>query len=244
MMSCSQDRRVVVAAAIAASLLMLAFGLTYRVLEAQMLTPTSNSPLDPDALEGFPMQIGGWTGQDVPINDAIVRRTGTDAHISRRYSRGKGWDSVSLYVACGAKARVLMPHRPEICYVRAGWTLVDRHSMELLPDDRMELPCSVFEFTQGGLNTRKLILLNYFVVDGQYCGDVSLLRSKAWRGSGTIDYVVQVQIVASSETATADSAIRLVCAFAVDSASSVARLFDGLEEDRILGEVRGQAKEK
>lgn len=223
-------RRSVTAAAAAASILMLVFGLTYRVVAARLADPVTTTPIDPAMVQRFPVQIGEWTGQDVPIDEATVRATDTDAHINRRYSRRGSLESVNLYVACGVKARDLMPHRPEVCYTGNGWTLTGRRSVELSLSDSTKLPCNVMQFSRGGLNTQKVLVLDYYIVDGQYCSDVSLLRSKAWRGSGTVTYVAQVQVVTSiTATATADSATRLVSAFAVDSVTSIARLFENAE---------------
>ena len=167
------------------------------------------------------------------MDEAVVRATDTDAHINRRYSRHNASESIWLYVACGIRARDLMPHRPEVCYTGAGWTLTDRRSMELPLSDGMKLPCNVLEFSRGALNTEKVVVLDYYIVDGQYCRDVSLLRSKVWRGSGAVGYVAQVQIVVSiTANLTADSAARIVCAFAAESASSISRLFKDAEEDQ------------
>ena len=70
-------------------------------------------------------------------------------------------------------------------------------------------------------------------MDGQYCHDVSRLRSKAWRGSGTVRYVAQVQIVSSiTAGVTADSVARIVQAFAAESAPLISGLFDSIEEDQ------------
>jgi len=224
------NRRPVIVAAVAASLLILVYGLGYRVLAARLAAPVNTPSIRPAALERFPLQIGGWTGREVPMDEAIVRATDTDAHISRRYSRHNGLESISFYVACGVRARDLMTHRPEVCYTGNGWTLTDRRSIDLPLSDGMTLPCDVFQFSRGALNTEKIIVLDYYIVDGQYCRDVSLLRSKAWRGSGTVDYVAQVQIVTSITAAlTADSAERIISDFAVESALPIARLFENTE---------------
>jgi EpsI family protein len=226
-------RRSVAVAAIAASFLMLIFGLGYHVLAARLEAPVNTITIPPAALERFPLQIGDWIGQDVPMDEAVIRATDTDALINRRYSRRNGQESVSLYVAYGVRARELMPHRPEVCYPGSGWTRTDRRSMELSLRDGMQLPCRILQFSRGTLNTEKVLVLNYYIVDGQYCGDVSLLRSKAWRGSGTVRYAVQVQIVASvTDNMIADSAARMVCDFAVESASSIFRLFESAEESQ------------
>lgn len=244
MTSDNANRRRIAVAAIAASFLMLIFGLTYRVLVARLVVFENKTPIDPVALERFPLQIGGWTGQDIPVDEAIVDATGTDAHISRRYSRNGDLESVSLYVACGVNAYKVLSHRPPGCYIAAGLSLVDSRSMELLLDDGMKLPCSIFQFFQDGLDTKKVTVLHYSIADGQYFGDVSVSLLQASRGIRAVGYVAQVQIVASTESLTADSATRLVSSFAVDSALSIARLFEALEEDRSSSEFHESLKGK
>lgn len=238
------NRRRVVIATMAACFLMFIFGLTHRALVARLVVFENKTPIDPAALERLPLQIGGWTGQDVPVDEAIVDATGTDAHISRRYLRSGGLESVSLYVACGVNAYDMLCHRPPSCYIRAGLLLVDRRSMELLLDDGIKLPCSIFQFFHGGLDTKKVTVLYYLIADGQYFGDASVSLRQAGRGIHAVGYVAKVQIVASTESLTADSATRLVSAFAVDSALSIAQLFEALEEDRSSGEFHELLKEK
>jgi len=224
--------RWVVVAATMASLLMLLSGSGYRILAARLAAPVTTTPIALEDLERFPSQIGGWTGQDVPLDEAVVRATDTDAHISRRFSRSDSGASVYLYVACGVKARDLMPHRPEVCYAGNGWTLVNRRSTEIPLSDGSKLPCSLLRFSKGSLSTQEVMILDYYIVDGQYCADVSLLRSRAWRGSGTVQYVAQVEIVTTlAATPSADSAERLVCTFAAESALSITALFGHRQGD-------------
>lgn len=228
----SHYRQSVIVATVAASFLMLVFGIGYRVLAARLAAPVNTAPINPAVVEQFPMQIGSWTGQEVPMDEAIVRATDTDAHLNRRYSRHGGVESVVLYVACGVKARDLMPHRPEVCYTGAGWTLMDRRSLDLPLNDGTELPCNVMQFARGAFNAEKVMVLDYYIVDGQFCRDVSLLRSKAWLGYGAVGYVAQVQIVVPvTTTQTADSAQRIVSDFASASASLIAGLFEGAERN-------------
>ena len=233
------NRKLVIVSAVVAGFLMLVSTAAYRVLAARLEAPVNTTPISPAALERLPLQIGDWMGREVPLDEAIVRATDTDAHINRSYSRNNASQYISLYIAAGVKARDLMPHRPEVCYTGAGWTLIDKRSMELPLSDGMELPCMALQFSRGTLNTKKTVLLNYYIVDGQYCRDISRLRSKAWRGSGTVRYIAQVQIIASTTVnLNADSATRLVCDFAAESASSISRLFESAEEDRHSDKTR------
>jgi EpsI family protein len=231
------NRRPALAAAVAASGLMLVFGLAYRVVAARLESPADTTPISPAALMRFPLQFDDWTGEEVPMDAAIVRVTDTDAHLNRRYARRGGPETVSFYIASGVKARDLMPHRPEVCYTGAGWTLTDRRSVELSLSDSAKLPCNIMQFSRGVLNTQKVVVLDYYLVDGEHCADVSLLRSKAWYGQGTVRYVAQVQIV-TAVTAILDveAAVKTVRGFAVESAAPTASLFDNLQTNRGEGE--------
>ena len=220
------NRSVIVAAA-TATFIMFVFGAAHRALTNQLTNPAGVSSMSPDALEKLPLQIGDWTGQEVPLDEAIIEATDTDAHISRRYSRHNASEHVLLYIAAGKRARDLMPHRPEVCYTGAGWTRVSSNSTELFTEDGMELPCSVFQFSKGALNTKNVKILDYYIVDGQLCRDISLMRSKIWRGSGTIEYVAQVQIITDIiRDRTADSAVKIVSDFACESAKSIFQVLE------------------
>jgi len=233
------------AAAVAASLLMLIFGTTYRVVDARLETPVKTPPISQAALDRFPSQIGEWEGQDVAMDEATIRQTDTDARINRQYSRRSGLGAISFYVASGVKARDLMPHHPEVCYIGAGWTLVSRRATELPLTDGTALPCNILQFSRGALGAQRIIVLDYYIVDGQRCPDVSRLRSKAWHGSGAVRYVAQVQITTGvAETQPANVAEMLICGFAADSASSVAGLFQDIGEILDQDESREPLKEK
>ena len=219
-------------AACVASILMLAHTVSYRALAMKLEAPVTSSPLDPNMTRAFPMQIGEWGGEELPIDEDIRKRTDAEGHINRRYVRRGGLETVSFYLACGVRARDLMPHRPEVCYVGNGWTRTGRHSLELPLGDNMTLPCNLIQFARGALSTEKSVVLHYYIVDGEYSPDVSLLRSRAWRGSGTVGYVAQVQIVSSvARTQRADDATRLVSDFATESAPSIRDLFASIENN-------------
>jgi len=220
-----------VAAALVASLLILFLGVTYRVIAARLGISWGATPLDPQTLEKFPMQIGDWTGREVLLDEAIQRKTNADAYINRSYSHSNGFGSVGLYIACGVRARDLVSHRPEVCYISAGWTLVETHQLQLERQDGIRLPCSIFNFSRGGLDKVTISVLHYFIVDGCYCGDVSAAMIKTGRRFGMADYVAQVQIT-SSNNLPDDVSEHITSDFAVDSALDIARLFGHFNKNR------------
>ena len=230
MINDKSNHKSVILAAITASVLMLSFGLTYHTLEARLVAPAPTIPLVHDALEQLPLEIADWMGEDRPMDEAIVRATGTDAHINRQYSRKNGLESVSLFVGCSVSSFDRSIHRPEICYMRGGWTLMDRRSMELSLDEGIKLPYSMFQFFRGDLKREESMVIHYYIVNGQCYEEVTALQAKLWRLGATVNYIARVLIIAPVRTSNAETAKRLVSSFAFDSASSIAELFERIEK--------------
>ena len=229
----SDKRRSVVAAGVAAAL-MIACGIGYRLVAAHLARPLTSTPLPPGTLAKFPLDLPGWAGRDVPMDQAVIRATDTDDLLNRSYTSRAGAESVGFYVAYGVRARDLMPHRPEVCYPGAGWTLDSTETRELPLPDQAKLNCRLYRFSKGGgLFDHRILVLNYYIIDGQYAPDVTMLRSKAWRGQDGVNYTVQVQVTCSESAYGGSSvATETVRTFAADSA---------VELSKLLREAHGEA---
>ena len=226
----SMNGRTIVAAAVGIGLLVCC-GVGYRVAAAYLAGPAAGRPLPPGALAKLPMQIGDWRGKEAPLDEAVVRAADTDAHISRTYSKPGRAENAWLYVAYGLRARDLMPHRPEVCYPGNGWTLDDNRTVQLPLADGTTLQCRILRFSRSGLNDTRITVLNYYIVDGKYCPDVSLLRSAAWRGSSGVRYMAEVQIACTrSGSSGAAAAEKVVRDLASDSAHGIYGLFENAGE--------------
>ncbi len=235
----------VTAAAVIASVLVLVLGLSHRFLNAWLRLPmVANALIAPDLLGRLPTRIGEWTGEEVPLDETLVRNADIGVYINRRYSHAGGSQSVLLYVTCGNNARQVTNHRPDICYVAAGMPLIERRSLELSLHDGTKLPCSIFAFFRRGLDGERVMVVDYFLVDGQYCDDFRTVLMDAKRHPTTHRYVAQVQVVAAAEILSVESAMRLVSTFAVDSAPAIAQLFENVEEGQSPEGIRDQAKDK
>jgi EpsI family protein len=195
---------------------LLASGMAYRTLASYYTRVAAGSQLPPRALERLPMELGGWRGRDVPLDAQIIKATGTDQILSRNYFRSDGGASVSLLISYGIRLRDLLPHRPEVCYTTHGWTLRRTGHDTLVAGDRGSLPCEINAFDRAGISAEALVVLHYYLVDGQYCEDVSLLRSMVWKKDTASHYCAQIQV-----------AVR-VNPLAPDMAEAVAKSFAGL----------------
>jgi len=226
------NKRTLTMAVGAALSLLIVSGAGYRVLAWRLGATDGGSPLPPGTLQRLPMQIGQWSGKDVKLDERVVEATDTDAHVNRRYLRSHGSDGVSLYIAYGVRARDLMPHRPEVCYPGNGWTLKDTRHVDVPLADGTKLQCRILKFSRAGLSTENITVLSYYLVDGQYSPDVSLLRSKSWTGQSGIGYMAQVQITCSGGgRLSPESSVKSVSEFAADSARAIYDLFRSSEED-------------
>jgi len=210
------------AAALTAAVVLLTSGLGFRSLDRYLTHPTESIPLEPGTLATVPLQIATWRGEDVPLDDAVRQATDTDALLNRRYVR-RGGEVVGFYLAYGVRSRDLMPHRPEVCYPAAGWSLTDKAPLELALPDGTQLPCRVMQFARAGFDLQKMTVLNYYIVDGHICPDVSLLRSRVWWGSRGAQYTVQVQVTCWGTAGRQDPDARrkAVASFAVDSFEAI-----------------------
>lgn len=217
-------------AAIAATGIMLASGVAFNAMAARLGTRATALAIAPAVLASFPAQIGNWTGEEVPLDEAIAEKTDADAHISRRYTRDDTGESVYLYVACGVDWEMMF-HRPDVCYPANGWATVGRSARDLPLRDGAALPCSIFRFARGEFEAQEMIVLYYCIADGRLYNDVSLLRSRVWGVLGAVEHLVQVQIVPSSGGfSTGDSLITIASEFATDSAASIAELSRHIQE--------------
>jgi EpsI family protein len=219
-MRLSKEQRSILLAAATAVALLLVSGVGYRLLAGYLNRPTDSVPIPRGTLaKALPLQIGGWQGKEKPVEEAVIEGADCDDYISRTYVRGNM--VVQLWIAYGVRARDLMPHRPEVCYPGNGYTLEDTRPVELPIGGGQQLECRTYQFSRGGFGAGPMTVLNYYIVDGQYSPDVTLLRSKALGGSAGIRYMAQVQIVASGGGAASGAASRSVQAFAVDSAEAI-----------------------
>jgi len=189
-------------ASVTAAVILLALsGVAYRAAAQRFGRSGEGVVLPSGTLARIPLTIDDWHGKDVPLDEAVVKATDTDQLINRFYNQSTSAKSVAFYVCFGIQLRDLAPHRPEVCYPSAGWTLQKTKVVEVPLPDGSTIPCQVHSFRRGGLQSNRVTVLNYYIVDGEYCPDVSLLRSKQWQSeSRGATYAAQVQITVSGDS--------------------------------------------
>lgn len=209
-----------------AGLLLLVGGVGYRLAAAHLGRTSTGIPLPRGTLARLPLEIGEWTGRDVPLDAQIIRATATDDHVNRLYVRQASREAAAVFIAYGVRPRDLLPHRPEVCYPGAGWTYERTRMENIACADGSPLPCQIHSFHRGGLEAKRITVLNYYIVDGRLCGDISALRSLSWAHDGPSGYVAQVQI-ACNDSLPSERADNTVRRFAADSGDAIRTLLRG-----------------
>ena len=214
-----RPRGTIQAALLCAGLVVIS-GIAHRAVDAHFRRFDTGVRLPAGALDRLPVAIDAWQGVDEALDGAVVELLDADQHVNRLYTKSGGYDVVGLFVSVGGRLRDLVPHRPEVCFPGAGWTLHDARQSGFQLADGTSVPCRLYRFRRGGLSGETLTVLNYYVIDGRFAADVSVLRSLAWRAHAGGAYAARVQITASSLPPQADASSSVI-AFAGAATPSI-----------------------
>ena len=206
--------------------LMLLSGWEYRQFIHRLSRPGGAAILPQGMLAKLPCVLGEWIGKDLPPDPAVVRAQDADDYLTRSYVRRAGTERIELFIRCGSRTRDLMPHQPEVCFPGNGWSLHRSVGIRLPEATGQSLECRMYRFDRQGLEYGSMVVLNYYIIDGQNCPDVSRLQSRALRGGSGFQYLAQIQIACFVGTSLVpEAAEKSVKDFAVKSALEIRKLF-------------------
>ncbi len=173
-------------------------GIGYRVL-ASYLKVATDSPVELSVpLSDFPVRIGTWVGEDVAISEIVQRVAGNDDYVNRLYiDKDRGlWANV--YIAYSARPRTMIGHKPEICYTGGGWVCDNTEETGFSSLSGRSMPCFVHRFHMPAPRSDEIVVLNYYVVNGQVSIDESTFSGLGMRtpniGGDAARYVAHIQI--------------------------------------------------
>jgi EpsI family protein len=103
--------------------------------------------LDVKLLE-FPMQVGEWTGTDMPMDKRVYEILGTDKVLLRQYADKKD-ERVWLAVVYGEQKRQSF-HPPEYCYLGGGNVeLLNKEITKIKIDEQKSMDVNKLTFQMG-----------------------------------------------------------------------------------------------
>jgi len=178
--------------------LLIFSGIAYRSV-AEHLQGITESPITlPVALSEFPLEVGQWVGREIPIPVNVQKVAGNDDFLSRLYINEVTNQWANIYVAYTARPRTMMGHRPQVCYPAHGWIHDSTDHKMVISKTGLEIPCLLHRFHRPTPNYQEMLILNFYVVNGQLTDDESVFSGVGWRTPNIegdpARYVAQVQV--------------------------------------------------
>jgi len=181
---------------LAVSILLLAGG-GYRQVESRL--KLMQAPVElPVPLGDFPFRVGNWVGRDVSVPEYIQRVAGNDDFLNRLYVNNLTGQWASVYVSYSGQPRTMVGHTPEVCYVGGGWIHKESGQSGFVTPAGRSIPCLIHRFHKPSPSWDEIIVLNFYILNGQLSSDESGFSGIGWRApnirGNSARYVAQVQI--------------------------------------------------
>ncbi len=197
----------------AACVLLVGSGIAYRVMAGRLERLGGIIRL-PVPLANVPMDVGGWSGRDVAMTEAVIKVAGNDDYVNRLYVNEEANAWVNLYVAYSGDPRTMLGHRPQVCYPASGWQHENTQHITITTDRGRVVPCLLHRFYRAGEATGGVVVLNFYVLNGTVTDDEGTFSGVAWRlpnvAGDIARYVTQVQISSVLEKSVRDAAREFV----------------------------------
>jgi len=115
-------------------------------------------------LAEFPMSLGRWSGENVPLSAQIVRAVGLDDYLNRIYSDGAG-APVTLYISYYSSQRTGQTiHSPRNCLPGAGWQPVESRRLSIALAGRGPLVANEYDVAR---DTERVLVLYWYQERGR-----------------------------------------------------------------------------
>lgn len=193
-----------------AVLVLVSAGVAYRVSASRLKLITGTPIALPVPLSAFPMQIGDWAGKDVPIPENIQRVAANDDFLNRLYVNQSTNQWANVYVAYSARPRTMLGHRPDVCYVGGGWVHDGTEEAKFISSFGRHAPCLIHRFHMSAPRNDQVVVLNYYILNGQMTADDSGFSGVGIRtpniAGNPARYITQVQISSVLENSTLSAA--------------------------------------
>lgn len=214
---------------VTAGVALVVAGMGYRALAAYIGGELAQKVQLPTPLASLPLEIGEWQGTDIPLSEGVQRIAGNDDFVNRLYVHRRTGQRVSLYVGYTARPRTMLRHRPTVCYPSAGYSLLGSRD-HMAPAAGESRPVRLHAFLKPGVRESRVLVLNFYVLNGAWTVDEDSFWSLGWRtpnlARDAARYVAQVQ-VSCPFTESEEAAVLDVIAFVEAAGPGLLALLPG-----------------
>jgi hypothetical protein len=152
------------------------------------------------AIEAIPLNVGTWSGTNVPIPPAAQTLLKPNAILSRSYVNQKSRVRLSLALVQCRDTRDMSGHYPPICYPGQGWTLIAPPTPVAIRVPPHNITFARYEFVRRAFDgDRSLIVYSAFAIPGGgFATDMSDIGRVASDYTARHFGAAQIQIAFSS----------------------------------------------
>jgi hypothetical protein len=179
-------------------------------------------------LKAFPSTINNWLGKDVSLTETVQRVADNDDFLNRLYTNQATGQRANIYIAYSARPRTMLGHRPQVCYVAAGWVHDSTEQSHFVSSSGRTIPSLVHRLHKPASESDLIVVLNFYIVNGLVTDDEDVFTGIGWRtpnvAGNPARYVAQVQISSVLENwarTAAEEMTDLVLHFFPDEAGEV-----------------------
>lgn len=97
------------------------------------LNPPRRLALMPETLSAFPMELDGWSGEELALPDVVVEELEADDTLARRYRSDDG-EAVWFVIIFHQNERY-GAHEPVVCYRAQGWDVTGQGVVPVAGED-------------------------------------------------------------------------------------------------------------
>jgi hypothetical protein len=192
---------------ILAVVLLVSAGITYRILASNLERIIAEPIKLPIPLSAFPLQIGDWSGEDLPIPDTTkeyMKKNFADDYFSRRYKNPVAEIWADVYVVfCSSRPGGILGHRPRVCYPGYGYIHDSTQTGQFISRAGHQVPYLIHRFHKPSSINDQTVVMNFYVLNGRLTADekgFSGVFDRRVNIAGDLArYVAQVQISSVQE---------------------------------------------
>jgi hypothetical protein len=189
---------------IGAICILTASGIGFRTLGQYLEVYEVKPVILPRQLAEFPIQVGNWSGRNIPIPAETLKIAHNDDYLYRLYTNNESREIINLYIAYTARPRNMVGHNPQACYEGGGWVHDGTEPSTFVLNSGIIVPCLIHHFHRPLPSNETVTVLNYYVANGRFSNDERLFSGIGWRTPNirgdASKYVAQIQISSSQES--------------------------------------------
>jgi len=194
----SYSKRILFTYWLLAVSVLLSAGFIYRNQSSTLNNITQTPVALAVPLKSFPYAIKHWSATDVPIPQNIQRIIQNDDFVNRLYINSLTEQWANIYLAYSARPRTMLGHRPQVCYVSAGWVLDSTEKSQFITSSGKTVTSLIHYFHKPAPYDEQIVVLNFYILNGQLTCYEEGFSGIGWRtpniNGNPARYVAQIQI--------------------------------------------------